>query len=219
MPETAPPANKSTTDHRLTVFVVEDELLDRDFLALFLGRRGYQVQCFPNAESFLANAGPETAGCVVVDYRLTGMNGIELVEEAQRRGLVIPFLVCSGYGDIRVVRQAFHSGAIDFLEKPIDITLLFTLVDKAFASESARLDQAARTAQRDSMLEPLTDREKEVAILACQGINNRDIALQLNISHRTVEAHKSRVIDKLGARTSADLIRMGSLIEAPRRED
>ena len=224
MPETkqATSANvaiKPAGDPRLTVYVVEDDLLDRDFLTLFLGRRGYQVQCFPSAETFLSSIGPDAAGCVLADFRLTGMTGTELVAEAQRRGVEMPFVISSAYGDINIVRQAFHNGAIDFLEKPVDVNLLFSLIDKSFVLDAARLDRASRTAQRDSLLEPLTDREKEVAVLACQGISNRDIALQLNISHRTVEAHKSRVIDKLGARTSADLIRMSSLIEAPRRSD
>jgi RNA polymerase sigma factor (sigma-70 family) len=207
------------TDHsdlqsRLTVFVVEDDPIDRDFIALLLGRRGYPLQCFPSAESFLDAARDDWAGCVVADHRLRGMTGCDLLVEARQRGLGLPFLIVSAYGDVSVVRQVFRCGASDFLEKPIDVNQLFEQIDRALAGEPQRLELADETARRRVALEPLTEREREVAILACQGIGNRVIAERLGISHRTVEAHKSRVIAKLGARTSADLVRFADQIQA-----
>lgn len=199
----------------LTVFVVEDDPLDRDFLAMLLGRRGYQLQCFPSAELFLEQARPDWAGCVVTDHRLRGMTGCELLVESRKRQLSLPFLIISAYGDLAVVRQVFHCGAEDFLEKPIDANELFLQIDKALAAETCRLDAERESSRLDSILEPLTERERDVAVLACQGVANRDIAQRLGISHRTVEAHKARVIVKLGAKTSADLIRLGNRIDPP----
>jgi RNA polymerase sigma factor (sigma-70 family) len=203
----------SGTDGRLTVFVIEDDPLDRDFMALLLGRRGYPLQCFASAEAFLDAARDNWAGCVLADHRLRGMTGCELILEARQRRIQMPVLIVSAYGDISVVRQVFRCGAVDFLEKPIDANELFAQIDKALASERLRLDTESAAARRETVLEALTEREREVALLACQGIGNRDIAQRLGISHRTVEAHKSRVIAKLGAKTSADLIRLGNLID------
>jgi RNA polymerase sigma factor (sigma-70 family) len=206
-------AESSDLQSRLTVFVVEDDPIDRDFIALLLGRRGYPLQCFPSAESFLDAAREDWAGCVVADHRLRGMTGCDLLVEARQRGLGLPFLIVSAYGDVSIVRQVFRCGAADFLEKPIDVNQLFEQIDKALAGEPQRLELADETARRKVALEPLTEREREVAILACQGMGNREIADRLGISHRTVEAHKSRVIAKLGARTSADLVRFADLIQ------
>ena len=199
----------------LTVFIVDDDPLDRDRLAILLGRCGYRLRLFSSAEEFLAVAGCGMAGCVVADLRLPRMSGLDLLAEARAKALTVPFLVVSAYGDINSVRQVFHNGAVDFLVKPVSTQDLLAGVEKCFQLERQRLAAESANARRDDFLDALTDRERQVAGLAARGLSNREVGDELGISHRTVEVHKARIMNKLGIRTTAELIRIASQFELP----
>ena len=208
-------ATDSTTSNEslLTVFIVDDDPLDRDRLAILLGRCGYRLRLFPSAEAFLESSGPGMLGCVVADLRLPRMSGLELLTQSRDKGLTLPFLVVSAYGDINSVRKVFHEGAVDFLEKPVETKELLAGIEKCFQIERQRIAAENANARRDDFLDALTERERQVAALASRGMSNRDVGDQLGISHRTVEVHKARIMNKLGIRTTAELIRVASQFE------
>lgn len=203
-----PPTGAS--ESLLTVFIVDDDPLDRDRLAILLGRCGYRLRLFPTAEAFLDAAGPGMVGCMVADLRLPRMSGLDLLAAARAKALTLPFLVVSAYGDINSVRQVFHQGAVDFLEKPVATKELLEAIEKCFQLERQRIATESVNARRDDFLDALSERERQVATLAARGNSNREVGEQLGISHRTVEVHKARIMSKLGIRSTAELIRIAS---------
>lgn len=200
----------SNSESLLTVFIVDDDPLDRDRLAILLGRCGYRLRLFPSAESFLDAVGPGMVGCVVADLRLPRMSGLELLTQARAKSMTLPFLVVSAYGDINSVRKVFQHGAVDFLEKPVETKDLLDGIEKCFQLERQRIANESACARRDDFLDALSDRERQVASLAARGHSNREVGELLGISHRTVEVHKARIMNKLGIRSTAELIRIAS---------
>ena len=192
---------------RLTVFVIDDDAAVRDSLALMLGLEGYRTSVFADAEAFLAAWREEWAGCVIADVRLPGQSGVELQEVLKRRAVTLPFVIITAHGDVATARAAFRSQAVDFLEKPFDNVQLCAAIETAFALEERRiqLDDGKR---RDSeKLGRLTAREREVLDQAAQGLHAKEIAAALGISPRTVEVHKTRIMEKLEVRNVAELVR------------
>ncbi|HAT34035.1 MAG TPA: DNA-binding response regulator, partial [Janthinobacterium sp.] len=170
----------------LTVYVVDDDPSVRDALGLLLGVRGYRTAIFASGEDFLSAWRPEWAGCLLVDIRMAGMDGLTLQRELGRRGCAIPVIVISGHGDVALARQAFKANASDFLEKPFDHDKLLAAIDEALSREREnRQRQRSRASGLDS-LRVLTPREREVMRLVVTGRHNRDIAPALGISVRTV---------------------------------
>jgi RNA polymerase sigma factor (sigma-70 family) len=202
----------------MTVFIVDDDPLDRDRLAILLGRCGYRLRLFPSAEAFLDAAGPGMLGCVVADLRLPRMSGLELLAAARAKALAVPFLIVSAYGDINSVRQVFHRGAVDFLEKPVATKELLEAIEKCFQLERQRIAAESVNARRADFLDALSERERQVAALAARGNSNREVGEQLGISHRTVEVHKARIMSKLGIRSTAELIRIASQFDLSGQE-
>jgi RNA polymerase sigma factor (sigma-70 family) len=192
---------------RLTVFVVDDDPSIRDSLALMLGIAGYRTSLFADAEAFLAASGPETTGCLVADLRLPGKSGLELQAELRARSLSLPVVIITAHGDVPAARAAFHAQAIDFLEKPFDQKQLFAAIDAAFAIEQQRIEREQTQRADREMLARLTPREREVLDAVAQGLHAKEIAAALAISPRTVEVHKTRIMEKLGARNAAELVR------------
>ena len=190
-----------------TVFLIDDDPAVRDSLALLLGLKGYRTQPFARAEDFLALLDGGTAalsGCVVSDIRMPGISGLELQEAAHARGCALPFIVVTAHGDAASARTAFRNHAIDFLEKPFDNAALIAAIEEGFARERQRLAGAAGS-QR---LATLTPREHEIALLLGRGLGNREISDQLGISHRTVEVHKARLMQKLAVDSLAELMHL-----------
>lgn len=187
----------------LTVYVVEDDAAVRDSLALMLGLAGYSTALFADAEAFLAAYRAEFAGCVVADLRLPGKSGLELQAELRARGSTLPFIVMTAHGDVPSARAAFQAQAVDFLEKPFDHAQLRAAIDTAFSREGERLERAGDAAK----LASLTVREREVLEHAAKGLHAKEIGAALGISPRTVEVHKTRIMEKLGARNVAELVR------------
>jgi len=191
-----------------TVFIVDDDASGRDSLALLLSLRGYRTSSFASAEDFLRAADSSWTGCVMADLRMPGIGGLELLEELQRRGMDLPVVIITGHGDVATARAAFKSKVVDFLEKPFDDEGPINAIESSFLREEERLETQRSEARRREALAALSERERGVASLLILGMHNRDISVKLGISPRTVEVHKARIMNKLGARNLADLIRI-----------
>ena len=188
----------------LTVYIVDDDAAVRDSLSLMLGLGGYTTALFADAEALLAAWREDWAGCVVADLRLPGKSGLELQAELRARGAALPVIIMTAHGDVPSARTAFQAHAIDFLEKPFDHAQLRAAIDTAFSREGSRLERDGDAAK----LAALTAREREVLEHAAKGLHAKEIAAALGISPRTVEVHKSRLMEKLGARNLAELVRL-----------
>jgi RNA polymerase sigma factor (sigma-70 family) len=191
----------------LVVYVVDDDASIRDSLALMLGLGGYSTRLFVDAESFLAGFEAGWAGCVVADLRLPGMSGVELQKKVRSVGSAIPFVIITAHGDVPAAREAFRAQAVDFIEKPFDEAQLRGAIDTGFALETRRV-QAGELRQADAAkLARLTAREREVLEHAVRGRHAKEIARLLGISPRTVEVHRTRIMEKLEVRNVAELVR------------
>lgn len=197
--------------HDLTVFIVDDDPAVRDALGLLLGVRGYRTAVFASAEAFLQGWQASWRGCLLVDIRMSGMDGLALQRELINRGSGMPVVVMSGHGDVSTARAAFKADAVDFLEKPFDDAKLIAAIDEALARARANHSEQQRRSQSASLLNELTPREREVMQLVVLGRHNRDIGPALGISVRTVEVHKARLMSKLGVDNVADLVRISML--------
>jgi RNA polymerase sigma factor (sigma-70 family) len=197
------------------VYVVDDDASIRDSLALMLGLRGYSTRLFADAESFLVAFDERWHGCVVADLRLPGMTGIELQARVLEKGGAIPFVIITAHGDVPAARAAFRSHAVDFIEKPFDEAHLRAAIDAAFELEKRRAGSAERRRAATEKLSRLTAREREVLAHAARGLHAKEIAAALGISARTVEVHKTRIMDKLGVRNIGELVRFALASEDP----
>jgi FixJ family two-component response regulator len=197
----------------LTVFLVDDDAAVRDALGLLLGIQGYRIALFANAEDFLKSWRASWLGCLLIDIRMPGMDGLELQQRLKRDGCTLPVIIITGHGDVDLARQAFRADAHDFLEKPLDEDKLINAIEEAFVDVRELATASARRASAQALFPALTPREREVMELVVAGRHNRDIAVLLDISARTVEVHKARLMDKLGVDNIADLVRMRLLAE------
>ncbi len=196
----------------LTVYIVDDDAAVRDSLSLMLGLGGYSTALFADAEALLAAWRADWAGCVVADLRLPGKSGLELQAELRTRGAALPVIIMTAHGDVPSARTAFQAHAIDFLEKPFNHAQLRAAIDTAFSREGSRIERDGDAAK----LAALTVREREVLEHAAKGLHAKEIAAALGISPRTVEVHKSRLMEKLGARNLAELVRLALGAGKPR---
>jgi two-component system response regulator FixJ len=187
------------------VFIVDDDPAVRAGLGALLEASGYAAEAFESAEDFLARPSLPPSGCVLVDVRMPGMSGLELQRELKRRAIALAVVVITGHGDIPMAVAALKAGAVDFLEKPFDSDALLAAVEQAVSRAAppggAAVDLAAR-------VEQLTPRERQVMDLVVAGLPNKAIAFRLGIAVRTVEIHRARVMDKIGARNLAHLVRL-----------
>ena len=192
---------------RLTIFVIDDDAAVRDSIALMLGLAGYRTSVFADAEAFLAAWKEDWAGCVIADVRLPGQSGVELQEELRRRGVALPFIIITAHGDVPTARAAFRSQAVDFIEKPFDQQQLCAAIDTSFGFEERRIERQDGQRADAEKLGRLTAREREVLEHAARGLHAKEIAVALGISPRTVEVHKTRIMEKLNVRNVAELVR------------
>jgi FixJ family two-component response regulator len=194
--------------HQAMVYVVDDDPAVRDSLALLLEQEDIAVETFNDAEGFLAACRSEPRRCAIVDIRMPGMDGMQLQAELARRAIPLPVIFLTGHGTVPMTVRAIKAGAIDFLVKPVSGSALLESVQAALA-ESERLSQQSVECQTAAMcIASLTEREREVMLLAVEGLPNKEIGRRLGISHRTVEIHKGRVMTKTGADTVLDLARI-----------
>jgi RNA polymerase sigma factor (sigma-70 family) len=190
-----------------TIAIVDDDAGVRDSLAMLLAAAGYATRPYASAEALLREP-LERLACVLIDLRLPGMTGADLHAELVRRAPGLPVIVITAHGDIASARSALLAGAVDFLEKPVDNDEL--LAATASAVEGRARDQIARAEQTraHALVALLSPREREVFDRIVRGMHNREIAVDLGISPRTVEVHRARVMAKLQARRLADLLRL-----------
>src|SRR5574343_1147121 len=190
----------------LTVFIVDDDPSVRDALSLLLGIQDYRVAVFGDAGSFLKAYKKEWRGCLLLDIRMPGMDGLTLQKHLAGLGRELPVIIMTGHGDVASAREAFRALAIDFLEKPLDHRKLLAAIADAFARQQSLLAADLNRSAVERLLAGLTPREREVMARVVAGQHNRDIAAELGISPRTVEVHKARMMDKLGVGNVSDLV-------------
>ncbi len=191
-----------------TVYIVDDDQSVRDALALMLSLRGYRTAVFADASDFLESCRPDWRGCVLLDLRMPGMDGLTLLGRMRDSGCNLPVIVITGHGDVESARTAFRSHAVDFLEKPLDYELLLASIAEAFERLTEQRYDEEQGRQAEELVSTLTPREREVMELVVAGRHNRDIAAALEISPRTVEVHKARVMQKLRVDSIPDLVRL-----------
>jgi len=197
----------------LIVYVVDDDPSIRDSLALMLGLAGYSTRVFSDAESFLTSFDETWAGCVIADLRLPGMSGTELQQRVRERSS-LPFIIITAHGDVPAARAAFRAQAVDFIEKPFEERQLRAAIDAAFALERERASSVEHRKDLAKKLQRLTPREQEVLRHAAQGLHAKEIAKLLGISARTVEVHKTRIMEKLEVRNIGELVRFALIGES-----
>jgi FixJ family two-component response regulator len=191
-----------------TVFIVDDDAGVRDSLAMLLELKGFATRKYAAAEAFLDEYRPEIPGCVILDLRMPGMSGLELQGELARRGLRVPVIVVTAHGDVATTRTALKDGAVDFIEKPIDDEALLAAVEAALEQDARERAEANVASQAADRMARLTGREREVLTRVADGKHNREIAVELGISPRTVEVYKSRLMEKLQVRRVPELVRL-----------
>jgi FixJ family two-component response regulator len=195
-------------DRAPTVFIVDDDEAVRSSLRLLLKSVGLAATALPNAPEFLASYDPQQPGCLILDVRMPGMSGLDLQQQLNLRGAVIPVIFITGHGDIPMAVEAMQHGAFDFLQKPFRDQDLIDRIQRALEKDHANraeLQERSRTRER---LEALTPREREVLALVTSGKPNKIMAAELGVSQRTVEIHRARVMEKMGASSLAQLVRM-----------
>lgn len=191
-----------------TIFIVDDDASVRDSLALLLGLKGYAIRSFASAEDFLAACQPEWHGCLLLDIRMAGMNGLELQQQLISHQIFLPIIFITGHGDVSAARAALKAGAADFLEKPLDDRLLIATITDALKRSAHQRDETTATQEIMARLARLTAREREVMDKITLGEPNREIARQLGISPRTVEVYKARMMEKMQAHSLPELVRL-----------
>ena len=190
------------------VYIVDDDEAVRDSLSALLESKGYAVTSFGSALEFLKTARLLPAGCLVVDIRMPEMDGLELQERLIERGLGFPLIVITGHGDVPLAVRAMKAGAIDFIQKPFDSQTILDSLKAAFAQLATPTGQDPNAEAAARKLDLLSPRERAVLEGLLEGLPNKSIAYDLGISPRTVEIHRARVMDKMGARSLSELIRL-----------
>lgn len=191
-----------------TVFIVDDDEAVRGSLKLLLKTLGLPAQAYASAQEFLAGFDPGRSGCLVLDIRMPGMSGLELQEELNTRGAMLPIVFITGHGDVPMAVEAMQRGAMDFLQKPFRDQDLLDRINKALEKDRAGRELLGNRARIQACIAGLTPREREVLALVTQGKANKVIAGDLQLSQRTVEIHRAHVMEKMGANSLAHLVRM-----------
>lgn len=196
------------TQDTARVYIVEDDEAVRESLQLILESIGYRVATYESANQFIEAWNAEMAGCLVLDIRMPGMNGMELQRRLNERNSILPIIFVTGHGDVPMAVEAMQQGAVDFVQKPYREQELLEKIERAFRLDSDNRESLQSKQEIAARLSSLTPRELEVLRLMVEGKANKVIAIDLNISQRTVEIHRARVMEKLGANSLAHLVRM-----------
>lgn len=190
------------------VYLVDDDASVREALGSLLRACGLRVEAFDSAEAFLASAGAAVPSCLVLDVRMPGMSGLDLYEQLQARASSLPVIFITGHGDVPMAVSALKKGAADFIEKPFNDQDMLRLIESCMKQDRAAAAKRAESASVAQRVDSLTQREREVLALIVAGKLNKQIADELGISIKTVEVHRSRVMEKMSANSVAELVQL-----------
>ena len=196
-----------------TVFIIDDDEAVRRFLSGLIASVGLHVETYASAQEFLDADEPSQPGCLLLDIRMPGMSGLELQKELASRNIRIPIIILTGHGNVQVAVHAMKAGAVDFIEKPFNNELLLDRIQMAVAKS---VDADTTRVKQDEIahrMELLTPREHQVLDIVAAGETNKAIARRLDISEKTVEIHRARVMEKMQAKSLADLVKMVAMLE------
>jgi FixJ family two-component response regulator len=198
------------------VFIVDDDISVRESLEALIGTEGWQAECFASARDFLARPPAATPSCLILDVNLPDLNGLELQERMAGDRLGMPIIFITGYGDIPMTVRAMKAGAAEFLTKPLAEDALIGAIQQAIDRSAAKLrDEAELQALRDRHAS-LSRREREVMALVVSGLLNKQVGGELGISEITVKAHRGRVMEKMKARSLAELVKQSARLNPAR---
>lgn len=191
-----------------TVFIVDDDPAIRFAMQSLMDSVDLRHEIFGSGDDFLQEAGGERPGCLVLDIRMPGLGGLELQDELIRRGNSLPIIFITGHGDVPMAVEAMQKGAVDFIQKPFRDQDLLDRIREALSADDERRQERREHAEVAERIGRLTNREREVFDLVVTGKPNKVIAYELGVSQRTVEIHRARVMEKMEAKSLADLVRM-----------
>lgn len=198
----------TAANQEATVFIVDDDDAVRESLAFLMKSVGIKAESFPNAQAFLDSYNPARPGCLVLDIRMPGMSGLELQDKLKQMGSILPIIFITGHGDVPMAVKAIKAGAMDFVQKPFRDQELIDRIREVLEEDS---HVRAEKLQRNEILrrmDTLTEREREVMEQVVDGKANKVVAIDLNVSQRTVEIHRANVMEKMKARSLAQLVRL-----------
>ena len=190
------------------VYVVDDDEAVRDSLQWLLEGKDYRVRCFDSAETFLSRYDPREVACLLVDIRMSGISGLELQDRLVERKSPLPIVFITGHGDVPMAVTTMKKGAMDFIQKPFKEDELVSLVERMLDQARESFSDSLTSANREALLAKLTTREAQVLERIVAGRLNKQIADDLGISIKTVEAHRANIMEKLNANTVADLLKI-----------
>lgn len=196
-----------------TVYLVDDDAGVREALVLLLSLREIRVRAYASAHDLLASINLSDRGCILSDLKMPGKSGIELLGELAVRQIPMPLIILTAHGDVATTRTALRGGAFDFLEKPVDEDILIDVLTHALAEEQKIASKRRETEAHRDRISRLTPREREVFKLLGRGRQNKEIAVDLGISSRTVEVYKARMMEKLVCNTIADVVRIAIVLD------
>jgi FixJ family two-component response regulator len=206
-------------DSDAVVFVVDDDSSIREAIESLVKLAGLRVVSFGTAQEFLRSERPDMPGCVVLDVELPGLSGLDLQRELTAHGIKLPIIFITGYGDIPMSVRAMKAGALEFLTKPFRDQDLLDAIQQALERDRAARQHSRETAELRERFDGLTSREREVMSLVVAGWLNKQIGFELGISEITVKIHRGRVMNKMGAQSLAELVRMTEKLELPTAKD
>jgi len=198
-----------TAANQATVFVVDDDDAMRSSLRWLIESINLRVRTFASALEYLDAFDPDEAGCLVLDVRMPGMSGMELLDRLADYPLTPPTIIITGHGDVPMAVRAIKHGALDFIQKPFNDNELLDRIQQALDADARNRHEMAGLDSLKARYDALTPREREIMDLVVTGMSNKNIATALDISSRTVEVHRSRIMKKLRVRTLADLVQAG----------
>jgi len=200
------------TDSKAIVCVVDDDPSVRRSLKRLIRSAGFTVEAFASAQEFLERPRPDIPGCLVLDIQMPGLSGLELQDEIAAAKLNLPVIFLTGYGTVPASVRAMKAGAVDFLEKPVDDNTLLDAIHQAVEkNRRARLEQA-EIKEIERRVDALSPREREVLGLLVTGMLNKQIAAELGTTEKTIKVHRARVMEKIQARSMAELVRLAGKV-------
>ena len=195
------------TEKKAVVYVVDDDPSVRKALERLLRSADYDAKTFASAPEFLDFTCPDTPGCLILDIKMPRLSGLELQDRLSEKGISLPIIFITGHGTVPASVRAFKAGAMDFLQKPFKERELLDAVSRAIEKHRRLRREQKEIKALHARLETLTPREREVFSLVASGLLNKQVAFELGITEKTIKVHRARVMQKMGARSLADLVR------------